>query len=686
MRRRLLLSLCATLCFAGNVEGGAIEDDFLQSLNEASEIATATKLNLDKTPATVTVLKEDFIRQTGYKRLIDILPFIPGIETSMTSSGKKQIIVRGMKSSYRDKIKVLINGVDVTNNLYSNQFYYYNFPLALVKRIEFTKSPDSILYGSNAFLGVLNVITRDDLSENQLTGYISTLNSYEATYFQNIRQDAYTILLDAHYSASHPSLKAPTAMRIDLQSHGAMPFRDAREAHAHEKNQGVGLSVKNGEYMFDFRLEDYIKGDFFGISRVPTLKDDKDVELRHMYARLHYGDYLMPSLKLETDIGYKNYMWNGEFRTIPYDVQPTNDPSKDLIFGGMIHEAEYFLKSNFKYMTETHNLIFQIDAKYTKPYNTYYKQYVEALGNTQNALNLGPYGEELRGTNNIIKEGIHRTTVAAAVEDLVTLRDDFSFVLGYRFDHYNDFGFKSSYKAGMVYNFSSKQTSKLLYNHSFRAPSWVELYAQTAAEFNGNPDIDPETIDMVELQYLAEIFGSDKLKLNLYYGKNKDAIDRYYDTSTGKRIYKNMGEITLKGLELSYKKFFEKNELYLSWSHNKNESTYNPWLGNRTDLLNGYFSYKYKKVVLLTSFNYGDKIKAPAYIEDVDALFSLNETLTYEKDDFVFQAGVKNLTNRKNYYWIEPTDIMFGRYMFVPIEAKVPQTGREFFVSMRKNF
>ncbi len=684
--RTIAFFVLSVAFFYGNAQASGVEDDFLQSLNEASEIATASKLNLDKTPATVTVLKESFIRQSGLKRLVDILPFIPGIETSMTSSGKKQIIVRGIKSAYRDKIKVLIDGVDVTNNLYSNQFYYYNFPLALVKRIEFTKSPDSILYGSNAFLGVLNIVTLDDLDENAISGYLSTCQSYEATYFQNFSQNAYKILLDAHYSISNPNLQAPKTMLIDLRSHGVSVFRSPQDAHTKERNQGVGIRVKKESYTFDMRIEDYTKEDFFGISRVPALKEDKDVELRYIYARFRYADYIKPDLKLEADIGYKNYLWDGAFRAFPYDIQPTDDPAKDLIFGGVIHESEYFFKNNFKYITNRHNLIFQIDAKYTKPYDMYYLQYIEALGNTQTPLNLGPNGEKLRGNNNILKEGIERKTYAAAIEDMITLRDDFSFVLGYRFDHYSDFGSNDSYKAGMVYNFSNNQTYKLLYNHSFRAPSWVELYAQTAAEFNGNPDIEPETIDMVEFQYLAKIFRNDKFKLNFYYGKNKKSIDRYYDMATGKRIYKNMGDVTLKGLELSYKKIFANNELYLAWSHNVNDSSYNPWLGNRTDIFNGYFSYKYKKFASFTSLNYGDKIETPSYIGDIDALFSLNETLSYEGDGFLLQAGVINITDRKNYYWIQPTDLIYGRYMFVPEKAKVPQNGREFFISLRKSF
>jgi len=43
------------------------------------------------------------------------------------------------------KLKLLLNGVDATNNLHSNQFYYYTFPASLIKRVEVTKTPNALL-------------------------------------------------------------------------------------------------------------------------------------------------------------------------------------------------------------------------------------------------------------------------------------------------------------------------------------------------------------------------------------------------------------------------------------------------------------------------------------------------------------------------------------------------------------
>ena len=102
----------------------AEKDEFLQLLNEVSEIATKSKLNIDKTPSNVEVIHRDFILKSGAKTLLDVLQYLPGVEISQSSSGKKELIIRGNKSTYRDIIKFMINGVEVTNNLYSNHLLF----------------------------------------------------------------------------------------------------------------------------------------------------------------------------------------------------------------------------------------------------------------------------------------------------------------------------------------------------------------------------------------------------------------------------------------------------------------------------------------------------------------------------------------------------------------------------------
>jgi len=139
MKKLYLIIFITTYLFSSS------QDDFLKTLNETSEIATNSRLNINKIPSNIEVIKRDFIIKSGARTLIDLLKYLPGIEISMNQLGKKEIIVRGNKTIYRDKIKFLINGHEVTNNLFSNQFYYYNFPAKLIKRIEITKTPDSVL-------------------------------------------------------------------------------------------------------------------------------------------------------------------------------------------------------------------------------------------------------------------------------------------------------------------------------------------------------------------------------------------------------------------------------------------------------------------------------------------------------------------------------------------------------------
>jgi len=134
----------ATLLFAKE-DANKIDELFLQTINETSEIAMYNRLNIDKIPSAVTIVKQDIIKASGAKTLLDILELISGIEISMNDIGKRQIIIRGMRGKHRDKLKLLLNGVDATNNLHSNQFYYYTFPASLIKRVEVTKTPNALL-------------------------------------------------------------------------------------------------------------------------------------------------------------------------------------------------------------------------------------------------------------------------------------------------------------------------------------------------------------------------------------------------------------------------------------------------------------------------------------------------------------------------------------------------------------
>jgi len=688
MKKIFLVIVSIFLLFA------AEKEDFLKTLNEVTEIATISKLNIDKTPSNVEVIRRDFILKSGAKTLLDILKYLPGIEISMSSSGKKELIIRGNKSTYRDKIKFMINGVSVTNNLYSNQFYYYNFPAVLIKRIEFTKTPDSVLYGGNAFLGVINIITVDSLNNDFVDFYVSTKQEFSGAFFKKFKQDE--LLIDAHYSVSHPHLKSPTSYLGDIKKMDVMPYRSNVDVSSFEKNFGIGIKYDKEESNIKYRLEYYEKGNFFGISRLTPLKHDKKIRFWHQYLNFHNSKYLKYNLKNCFDAGIKYYIWDGEFRTFPYDFNETidNNPDNDIISGAKINEIEYYIRNIIHNDLDHHNFVYLLEAKYAKPFDYYYLQYVPSMNETQNAFNLGPNGKHLKGKNNVLKEGINRKTFSSAFQDLIVFNENFSAVGGIRFDSYSDFGRKLSYKFGSVYS-KKDYTLKILFNNAFRVPSWVELYAKSASDFNGNEKLKPETIDMLEVVGIKKI-KNDRLKLVFFYGKNKNYIGRKIDLKSGKKIYDNLGTYYIRGIEASYLRRNEDYTFDISYSLNKNYydfenkiSGFNiyDWPGNREKLIKSHFIYNFDKDrSVFFGLIYGSEIKTPAVIKNIPSYFSINTNYRFKSHGFYFTIGADNITNHKNYYWVDPSDLIFDRYFFEFEQARIYAVGRKIFFNIYKEW
>ena len=107
MKYLALLSFCSLL---------VANDDMLnlmEELTKASEISTKTKLNINKTPAVVSVLHASELQKLGFTSLYEALEATPGVEISMGIGGGKQINMRGNKSLVTDKLKFMIDGVSI---------------------------------------------------------------------------------------------------------------------------------------------------------------------------------------------------------------------------------------------------------------------------------------------------------------------------------------------------------------------------------------------------------------------------------------------------------------------------------------------------------------------------------------------------------------------------------------------
>jgi iron complex outermembrane receptor protein len=89
-----------------------------------------------------------------------------------------------------------------------------------------------------------------------------------------------------------------------------------------------------------------------------------------------------------------------------------------------------------------------------------------------------------------------------------------------------------------------------LYGRAFRAPSFLELYAVNNPVILGNPDLDAETIDMLELAFDYRPAGDLRTAINLFAYKIEDRIEFVADPTGASRTADNAGEQTGHGFEI----------------------------------------------------------------------------------------------------------------------------------------
>ncbi len=112
-------------------------------------------------PATVMVITEAQIQNRGYIDLIDAITDLPGFDISkIYGVTYANIYQRGFRQNNTERTLFLIDGVE-ENDLWTNTaFISRQYPLSNIKRIEVVYGPASTMYGPNAFVGVINVITK----------------------------------------------------------------------------------------------------------------------------------------------------------------------------------------------------------------------------------------------------------------------------------------------------------------------------------------------------------------------------------------------------------------------------------------------------------------------------------------------------------------------------------------------
>ena len=417
----------------------------------------------------------------------------------------------------------MINGRPLRDGLTSgfNPDLYRSFPIELIDHIEIIRGPGSVLHGSNAFAGVVNIVLkkRKDYSlETKVT--VGNYGDEQAEVYGFNSGDDYSLSVGA-YSTRSRGDSFPWLDEVEgIKGSGLR--QDFEMGHNAE---GVMATGEYKNFKATLWYSDFVGDSGRGIPDLPSA----DVEVTRKYFNVEYhqpfADVWTGSV-FYSQLGYHNEWWINEA------VDNVGDSKERLL--------EATLKGA---INENMNFV---------------------LGGNR----LKDSGKQLRGLSPEIS--IFRSAVYTQLD--YTFDRDIKLVGGVQWNKSDTTSWDASSRLAYIHQWNNNWTTKLLYGEAFRSPSGTELFINAPA-FKGNPDLKPETMQTIDAQLIYQKFNYS-VSTTLYHSKQKDVISRVSlsDEST-QLIQENSGELTFKGIEIEGEYIIRPQlRLTVNVSHQKSEN------------------------------------------------------------------------------------------------------------------
>lgn len=141
----------------------AQEDGYFSSLPVVVSVSRLPQ-RLADAPTSVTVIDREMIRSLPIRDLNDVFRLVPGFQTYPNTTEAGRVTYHGLTDEeFSPRLQVLVDGRSMYSPAFRNGTNWALIPVALedIERIEVVRGTNAVSYGSNAFLGVINIITVD---------------------------------------------------------------------------------------------------------------------------------------------------------------------------------------------------------------------------------------------------------------------------------------------------------------------------------------------------------------------------------------------------------------------------------------------------------------------------------------------------------------------------------------------
>lgn len=174
----LVVAIASTLIVANSQ--AADEDIFFSELPVVASVSRLPQ-PLSEAPGAVTVIDRDMIRTSGARNFADLLRLVPGFQVTPPNQDSAVVSYHGLSNEeYTPRVQVLIDGRSQYSPLFKSGVNWNLLPVVLenIDRIEVMRGSNTVSYGSNAYLGVVNIITLD---ASQTQGWMLAANHGNAS-------------------------------------------------------------------------------------------------------------------------------------------------------------------------------------------------------------------------------------------------------------------------------------------------------------------------------------------------------------------------------------------------------------------------------------------------------------------------------------------------------------------------
>lgn len=516
MKKRYISIPLFCLSF-GTVTAQELQYDTLQTqpthrIGEVVVTGTRNETDVRHLSQTVSVVNRTQIENAMQPSLLPVLTEqIPGLFVTsrgimgygVSGGAAGNISLRGL-SGGTARLMVMIDGHPQYAGIFGHPISdaYQSF---MAERVEVLRGPASVLYGSNAMGGVINIVTRkmqeDGINTNVHIGY-GSYNTLETEITNRIRKGRFSSIVSGSYNRTD-------GHRTDM---------DFEQYSGYAK---LGYEVTdNWNVRGDVNLT-HFNASYPGPASAPLLDADQSIT-RGMTSLAVENRYEKTSGAVSLFYNWGNHWINDGYA--PSEDETPQDArfnSRDNMMGVSIFQSAQFFEGN------RITLGFDWFRYGGRAWNRYVS------------------GEKAGSVSELVDK--HENELAGYID----LRQDFSswltFNAGLRVDHHSRVGTEWIPQAGLAFHLPHAIELKASASKGFRYPILREMYMFPPQ----NPDLQPESMWNYEVAFTQRLMnGRLTYGINLFYIDGKNLIQTLPNPSGSGMLNQNSGKIENSGVEL----------------------------------------------------------------------------------------------------------------------------------------